>query len=209
MRASLYDPSLGRFISRDPFGGFIPHPLTLNGYIYVQNDPGLLTDPLGFFSFGDFLQGAKNLGKEFIKQVGEDIVTAGIKGGQFAYNKFHDAGVILSGAEGGIAGRLGGWNILKPLGGALGDVISGKILNYVFSNGGKTAVSDVPFYSELPFHIGLFFQSAPVAGEMINKNGNVYDSQGNLLGKMGPNPGTSPPPVPMPETVAPPKKIVP
>ena len=42
-----YDPTTGRFISRDPLAGFISDPQSLNGYVYVQNIPTVLTDPTG------------------------------------------------------------------------------------------------------------------------------------------------------------------
>jgi RHS repeat-associated protein len=42
-----YDPSLGRFISRDPLSGVLSDPQSLNPYVYVQNSPTVLTDPTG------------------------------------------------------------------------------------------------------------------------------------------------------------------
>ena len=47
LRARYYDPSIGRFMSRDPFGGFASSPLTLNRYSYTGNSPVTLTDPSG------------------------------------------------------------------------------------------------------------------------------------------------------------------
>ncbi len=47
LRARYYDPALGRFISKDPFDGVKKDPQTLNGYIYVGNNPVNLTDPSG------------------------------------------------------------------------------------------------------------------------------------------------------------------
>jgi len=47
LRARFYDPSLGRFMSRDPFGGFASAPLTLNRYSYVENNPATLVDLVG------------------------------------------------------------------------------------------------------------------------------------------------------------------
>lgn len=58
MNGRVYDPTLGRFISPDPF---IQNPLdlqNLNRYAYVSNCPLAFTDPSGFFiksiSFGGF-----------------------------------------------------------------------------------------------------------------------------------------------------------
>ncbi|HET8574614.1 MAG TPA: glycosyl hydrolase family 18 protein [Candidatus Paceibacterota bacterium] len=47
LRARSYDPTTGRFISRDPLSGTIENPATQNGYDYAEGDPINLTDPLG------------------------------------------------------------------------------------------------------------------------------------------------------------------
>ncbi|MCX6023101.1 MAG: hypothetical protein NTZ05_15500 [Chloroflexi bacterium] len=47
LRARYYDPTLGRFISKDPFDGVKQDPQSLNGYIYVQNNPINAIDPSG------------------------------------------------------------------------------------------------------------------------------------------------------------------
>jgi RHS repeat-associated protein len=47
MRARCYDPSLGRFISRDPFSGTALVPLTSNRYAYALSNPINLVDPSG------------------------------------------------------------------------------------------------------------------------------------------------------------------
>jgi len=49
LRARYYDPSIGRFLSRDPFGGFVSSPLSLNRYSYVANNPATRVDPSGNF----------------------------------------------------------------------------------------------------------------------------------------------------------------
>lgn len=57
-RARYYNPSLGRFISRDPLSGSLGNPSSLNRYVYATNNPALLTDPTGMtpgatlFQFG-------------------------------------------------------------------------------------------------------------------------------------------------------------
>jgi RHS repeat-associated protein len=48
-----YDPSVGRYISQDPLGGDALSPQTLNGYVYVQNRPTSLVDPMGLTSEGE------------------------------------------------------------------------------------------------------------------------------------------------------------
>ncbi len=47
LRARLYDPPSGRFLTRDGFPGHADLPLSLNRYSYVLNDPATLTDPSG------------------------------------------------------------------------------------------------------------------------------------------------------------------
>ena len=47
LRARYYNPSIGRFISRDSFVGKIEDPLSLNLYTYCHNNPILYIDPNG------------------------------------------------------------------------------------------------------------------------------------------------------------------
>jgi len=47
LRARYYDPTLGRFISKDSYEGSITNPLSLNLYTYVQNNPLIYVDPTG------------------------------------------------------------------------------------------------------------------------------------------------------------------
>lgn len=49
LRARYYDPSIGRFISRDTFTGNNNDPLSLNLYTYCHNNPILGIDPTGHF----------------------------------------------------------------------------------------------------------------------------------------------------------------
>ena len=47
LRARYYDPTTGRFISKDPIKGVLTLPQTLNPYVYVINNPINLSDPSG------------------------------------------------------------------------------------------------------------------------------------------------------------------
>ncbi|WP_353929182.1 putative Ig domain-containing protein [Okeanomitos corallinicola TIOX110] len=47
LRARYYNPSTGRFVSRDPFAGFTERPLSLNKYTYTEGNPINAIDPSG------------------------------------------------------------------------------------------------------------------------------------------------------------------
>jgi len=55
LRARYYDPSLGRFMSRDRLAGSQVHPQSLSRYIYAADNPLLYADPSGLKS--NILQG--------------------------------------------------------------------------------------------------------------------------------------------------------
>lgn len=50
MRARYYDPTIGRFISRDPVRGALSNPQSLNPYSYSLNNPVNLSDPSGRYA---------------------------------------------------------------------------------------------------------------------------------------------------------------
>ena len=50
LRARYLNVNTGRFISRDPFEGFLQNPITLNKYIYANANPVSFVDPTGNFS---------------------------------------------------------------------------------------------------------------------------------------------------------------
>ena len=47
LRARYYDPTTGRFLSRDPFEGFNDQPITLHDYLYAGANPVNAIDPSG------------------------------------------------------------------------------------------------------------------------------------------------------------------
>ncbi|MGO4185412.1 RHS repeat-associated core domain-containing protein [Paenibacillus sp. TAF43_2] len=47
LRARYYDPSIGRFITKDTYEGEITNPLTMNLYVYTANNPLRYIDPSG------------------------------------------------------------------------------------------------------------------------------------------------------------------
>ena len=55
LRARYYDPTLGRFISVDPYLGRLEEPASQNRYVYVMNNPLRFVDPMGL----DLIESAK------------------------------------------------------------------------------------------------------------------------------------------------------
>ncbi len=51
LRARYYAPSLGRFLTRDPFPGILTQPASLQPYLYALNNPVLYSDASGQFVF--------------------------------------------------------------------------------------------------------------------------------------------------------------
>lgn len=45
--APYYDPTIGRFISRDSYEGDISNPLSINQYTYCKGNPLIYVDPTG------------------------------------------------------------------------------------------------------------------------------------------------------------------
>ena len=53
LRARMYQPSIGRFLTGDPWLGDTLSPQSLNRYSYVENNPINATDPSGLFRFAN------------------------------------------------------------------------------------------------------------------------------------------------------------
>lgn len=54
LRARWYEPTAGRFLTRDPFRGTAGDPRSLSPYAYAQNNPTSRVDPTGFSAAGLF-----------------------------------------------------------------------------------------------------------------------------------------------------------
>ena len=74
LRARYYNPTIGRFISRDSVTGKIEDPLSLNLYTYCHNNPIKYIDPSGN-SIWDYIKGAL-----FVLKVTSDSVIKKTKG---------------------------------------------------------------------------------------------------------------------------------
>lgn len=75
LRARYYDPTVGRFISKDPVKGVLENPQTLNPYVYVGNNPINRSDPSGEY-WGTIINTGVNVARacaSFIGKVGNKI----------------------------------------------------------------------------------------------------------------------------------------
>lgn len=55
LRARYYDSSLGRFVSKDAFPGYLDDPMSQHDYQYAHANPVSNTDPSGYFTMGDMM----------------------------------------------------------------------------------------------------------------------------------------------------------
>jgi RHS repeat-associated protein len=83
LRARYYDPTSGRFPTRDSFRGWFASPQSQNPYAYVTNNPANLVDPLGLRGLTDPAGCAKAVvtkGGDVMGGVGDVIGDAGEHG---------------------------------------------------------------------------------------------------------------------------------
>ncbi|MGB0372395.1 MAG: RHS repeat-associated core domain-containing protein [Opitutales bacterium] len=140
MNGRVYDPTLGRFLSADPFVQFEGDLQTYNRYSYVRNNPLSYTDPSGYFIewvlFGAFAAVAgQGLPAEIQPFVG--LALAFIPGGQGAllangqaafYGYSITSGYINGGVKGAILADLS-FGLTKFIGGPNGFGGFGNTLN--------------------------------------------------------------------------------
>jgi RHS repeat-associated protein len=153
--ARYYDPDLGRFITRDPSGGYIKAPQTLNRYAYCLNNPLKFIDPDGRDPI--FCDKEKNPGKawrwsqnvDLIDYVDVDnnyddpligwfwIILAAIPVAMWAVGEL--AGLGLYGFLSGVVTALGEWLNLHPhtadliiaiIGAIIGAIIAAMIASH-------------------------------------------------------------------------------
>lgn len=71
LSSRYYDPTVGRFISKDAFEGLITNPLTFNAYTYGNNNPVMYIDPTGHLSLwqiDDLLKGIAQSGLDALTE---------------------------------------------------------------------------------------------------------------------------------------------
>ena len=79
LRARYYDSNIGRFTAKDPFPGFRLIPISLNKYVYANDNPISFSDPSGLFSISEIVVPsfinvlASTSSQSFFKQLGSRI----------------------------------------------------------------------------------------------------------------------------------------
>lgn len=139
MNGRIYDATLGRFLSGDPFVGDTTDAQEYNRYSYLTNNPLGGTDPTGFISLKDVVKivavvaiayvsggwGVKAMGGWFKATLGvSQTVAQGIAGGLAAGFSSGFAGTLLNGGSIGDAFKAG---VIGGLAGAVTGGILGKI----------------------------------------------------------------------------------
>jgi hypothetical protein len=125
------DPSVGRFITADPFGGFMFEPLSLHKYLYANADPVNKIDPSGYFSIQELattqtIQGIissvnwKCIGTTILRNALKGLVRGMIFGGIDAWlggGTIEDIvnGILSGGITGFLLGPLAMINRLRPV----------------------------------------------------------------------------------------------
>ena len=135
LRARYYDPSLGRFISKDAFPGYLDDPMSQHDYQYAHANPVSNTDPSGYSTMGD-LMGA-------IAVAGQ-LAAIGGTGGGIGFGAGYVAGAVAGGASGEeVLGMFGEWGA-----GFANGVSSGYLTDvYEYSTGTKIEPNHAMLYN--------------------------------------------------------------
>ncbi len=99
LRARYYHPALGRFLTVDPFPGYLELPATLHPYVYVLNDPLNLTDPGGNNPLALVALG-------FLAGFGGNIIGQVVADGWHSWACIDWGSAFIAGAVGATAGFL-------------------------------------------------------------------------------------------------------
>ncbi|WP_017327142.1 RHS repeat-associated core domain-containing protein [Synechococcus sp. PCC 7336] len=116
LRARYYDPDLGRFISRDPFSGFITDPYSQHKYQYAHANPVNNTDPSGLFTIGE-IEAANNIRNTLAgiqASTGESLRDAAILRTEFGLENIllnSIGGLVLGAVVGRAAAAIPGGNL--------------------------------------------------------------------------------------------------
>ncbi|MEM1366955.1 MAG: Calx-beta domain-containing protein [Cyanobacteria bacterium P01_H01_bin.15] len=135
LRARYVDTSTGRFLSRDPFVGFIQDPITLHRYLYTNSDPVNNIDPSGEITLG-FTFGLPTI------QVSIGIIST-LVGVGVGYSIDGNKGAIFGGIIGAAAGTIAAIAVPALAGlGTIGITVKGSVaLNVVDITVGLSSLS--------------------------------------------------------------------
>ena len=106
LRARYYDPTIGRFISRDSVTGENTDPLSLNLYTYCHNNPIIGTDPSGHIP--RWLKNTLKVAAGVAVIGGLAVATAVTGGAAAVVAGAALSGAIAGGASGAVIGTIGG-----------------------------------------------------------------------------------------------------
>ncbi|MFQ5683979.1 MAG: RHS repeat-associated core domain-containing protein [Candidatus Binatia bacterium] len=144
-RARYYHPGLQRFISEDPFPGFLTLPQSLNGYPYAFNNPNSFVDPDGKFVFPG-PTGA--IGGAIAGGIG-GATTGGITGGIGGAIAGGAAGAISGAISGALTGTLGGGTVGTIVGETVGSIV-GEALNPSGTMSERSFIPPIPVIKNPP-----------------------------------------------------------
>ena len=76
LNARMYDPKIARFLQEDTYRGDLKDPLSLNLYVYCENNPLIYFDPTGHFleGVGKWFSDAYNIAKNAVVGYGSSAV---------------------------------------------------------------------------------------------------------------------------------------
>ena len=99
LRARYYNPSTGRFISRDSFAGRKSDPLSLNLYTYCHNNPIRYIDPSGHGVISNAINNAKKAVQNKISSTQKAISNAANSIANYAKNALTNAKISNSNVD--------------------------------------------------------------------------------------------------------------
>jgi len=91
-----YDPETGRFLSPDPFKGYMTDPASQHPYMYCRGNPIRYSDPSGFFTWPPRYGGRKIYIEwgDTIKDINKQLPGAGFKG-KVSWRQIYDVSYIF------------------------------------------------------------------------------------------------------------------
>ena len=129
LRARYYDPSLGRFWTKDPLSGSVGRPQTQNAYAYGVNNPVMFRDPYGLCGLCDWV------GDNVVDPIEDNIVEPAV---DYLSDPANLANAVQTVGSLGMVVSCGGQSAIVPI----GYVCAGSVLLYVGGTGAKVYLAD-------------------------------------------------------------------